>query len=147
MTASAPNRGRRHTIRTVTRARELAAAGWNPADIRRLLIQDGYVDDVGKETVGRWVGEISHEAWRERVDVRLMRRAAERGRKPMGVMSARPEFKLARARTLRDQGLSFAAVAKVMSFDFREDVNALQLQYALEVSGRWPSRTSSEAAA
>jgi hypothetical protein len=146
MSSTVPARGRRHSIRTVTRAREFAAAGWNPADVRRLLIRDGYVDDVGVETVQRWVGEHAEKAWRQRVEQRMAQRATERGEKPMGVRASRPEYRMARARVLKGLGMSPAAIAKVMTFDFEQPVTEDQVRYALNVTGIWPSRLPEKAA-
>jgi hypothetical protein len=132
------NRGRRHSIRTITQARRLAKAGWNPTEIRKLLIRDRYVDAVTLGTVTRWVDPEAQAAWEAGIVERNTRRARIRGTLPMGVRNATGEYKLSRARTLRELGMSESSIAKVMSFDFCETIEPHQVRYALRAGGTWP---------
>jgi transposase len=133
-----PQRGRRHSIVTVNEARRYAEAGWSVAWIARRL-------GVAKGTVARWVDEDRHARWMEDSDRWHAVRAAKSGAMGMG-RKQRPEFKFARMEALKAEGLSCAAIAKVMNFDFGDGLSRHQVEYAL-VMGRYPSSPSREVAA
>jgi hypothetical protein len=108
-----------------------------PAEIRRLLIRDGLVDDVKRQTVARWVSPAREKQWRVEVEHALAARASRSGTSPLGQAKARPEYKLARAGRLKQLGLSSSDVAVVMAFDFRQPVTRHQVDWALK-RARWP---------
>lgn len=141
MTASTavPTRGRRHPMSVVTEARRLHAAGWNDVQIVNLLAREGVT--VTKATVGRWVKPKREQTWRAECERFGAVRAAERGGKPLGRRDARPEYKLARMQALRELGVSFNSIAKVMGFDFGDELTEDQVRHALDL-GRYPKRTS-----
>jgi len=131
---------------TVREARELAAAGWKPMEIVRILARRG-VDPLPSAGAVKWWlrGTLDIEAQMEAQRRHKARRSAERsGGRMLGGRPRTPEFKLARARALRAEGLSLRAVATVMSFDF-EPVSERQVRHALE-AGRWPDATGENAA-
>lgn len=136
ITGSVPARGKRHPMTVVTRARQLAEAGWKPAEIRRLLERDGTT--VSLATVSRWVNPDAHRRWSEQAQRWNARRAASRGAAGGAARrNARPEFKLARLQLLRESGLSCRATAIVLGLDFGDTFSEEQIRRA-ERLGRYP---------
>lgn len=139
-TGQVPARGRRHPMTVVTEARRLHnEGGWNPTEIVDLLARQGIT--VGRDAVMRWTDPRVAEAARLRSEERnRMHSASKSGR--IGHPSSSPAFKLARMRALReDAGLGYNAIAKVMRFDFGDDLSRGQVEYALE-TGRYPRERS-----
>lgn len=104
----------RHTSKVRARVVELHEAGWPPKRIVELLQGEGVDPCPNTATVWRWTKPEKYEA----------QVAARRGRGPYtfawpGYCSQ--EWKLQRMRALRETGISYAAVAAVMSLDFPAD--------------------------
>lgn len=138
LTTAAP-KGRRYSARTVIRACELREAGWSCAKIADFLSQELGVRPA-PNTVLLWTDpkQAARQSVRVRIGHQRARRKRLTGRMP-AVSNLSPEFKAIRARALRESGLSFNAIAKVMTFDFpQEPVDAQQIRYALR-TGLWPN--------
>lgn len=130
-TGQVPQRGIRHTITKKQQAIRYSEAGWNDAWIGRQL-------GVSRTTVGRWVNPTRELRFRAESERTHAQRATERGQRPIGHYLARPEFKFARIQTLRALPMSYAAIAKVMAFDFGDAwLNEDNVRRALE-KGRYP---------
>lgn len=129
---SYPQRGNRYSMTLVTRARELREAGWLYVEICRVL-KDEFGATVSPGAVRLWADPAAAE--RSRVNHRtfVRKRAAASTGRFTTLRAATPEFKLARAAGLRDQGLSYAAVTKVMNFDFAEGLTEHQWRHAIEL--------------
>lgn len=137
-TGQVPQRGVRHPITVVMRARALHEAEWQPAAIARILATETGTP-VSRATVGRWVKPVLAERHRVLREQGNRARAAGRsGRLADHIHGATPEFKLARVRALRARRVTIASIARVMSFDF-EPVSEAQIRRALE-TGRYPTR-------
>lgn len=109
----------------------MLAGGWSVYGIRDYFDRRGL--NRSWHTVKRWAkpefAEQDREACRQR-----MREACARqsGGRIAGQGRNTPQFKLERASALRAAGLSFAAVATVMDFDYRDGISPEQWRYALE---------------
>lgn len=107
----------RHKISTKLRVIELYEAGWLPAEIQELLRQEGIEPAPSRNTIWAWTHPRKAEKQARRDLAKTRRWRTERASFSWpGVRG--PEWKLERMRRLRDTGLSYAAIAKVMSFDF-----------------------------
>jgi transposase len=137
-TGQVPTRGRRHPMTVITAARRLAEADWRPFEIVEIL-QREYGVTVERNTVARWIDPAKQQAADQRARQRRRREAAEKdGRIARHITRcATGEFKFARMRALRDRGLSPAAIATVIEFDFGDPINRWQVEYAFR-SGRYP---------
>lgn len=134
-TGQVPQRGVRHTIATKNQALRYKEAGWTDEWIAEQL-------GVGKTTVGNWVKPHRARKNQEAVERSHARRATTRGARPLGHFLARPEFKLARMRALRDEaGVTYTGIAKVMWFDFGDPLTQSQVRHAI-ASGRYPKAVS-----
>lgn len=124
-------RGRRHSMRTVRLARQMYGNGdaWTPKQIQRYLAGEGI--DVALYTVRTWVVPGEAEIARRRNLESYYRR--QRG----GRASKTPM--LTRMLELRDAGLSFSAIAKVMRLDHGLDMSTEMARYYVN-ERREPSR-------
>lgn len=121
-TTAHPARQRRHTVQTVTRARELHEAGWSVGRVVRLLKRELDIE-VSEITVRRWVDPDFADQMRRwgRQHTRRQRHHTATFRFP-GVRTS--AWKHARMRALRDDaGLSAAAISRLMTFDFGEPIS------------------------
>lgn len=139
MSGLVPQRGVRHPITAVVEARRLSAGGWSNAEIGRRL-------GVSQDTVGRWVDPERAERKRRQQQAGNRRQSARRGANPLGSREAAPEFKFGRVVALRDLGLSWEAIAKLMRHDFGDDISGRQLEYAA-TTGQYPRRRPRRAGA
>ncbi len=135
---TAAPKGRRYTVPTMVRAKQLREAGWSLDRIADLLeCELGVRPHV--DTIAIWTipsRARSYEQSVKRAD-RRRRNANATGRMPNAARFS-ADFQLIRAKGLRAAGLSVEAVAKAMSFDFPESpVSKDQVRHALE-DGRWP---------
>lgn len=136
MSAISPAHSRRHPMTVVTRARELVASGWSYEATARMLAAEGAT--VSACSVRRWTNRRARDAMEQREQLRQARKAEAAGANPMGPYHARPEFKLGRMRTLRDEvGLKDAQIARVMRHDFGDELTRATVARALE-TGRYP---------
>jgi hypothetical protein len=134
--------GRRHSVGLMIEARHLAEdGGWSAPEIAQLFAKRGVT--VSERQVYRWIDPKLAERDREASKAYWRSKIPERGTK-LGQPHHTPEFKLARARELqRDRKLSCAAIAGVMSHDYPDQpVSEEQVWRALNVTGRWPSRSA-----
>lgn len=133
-------RQRRYDSGAVARTVELRAAGWDLGEIQdRLELERGV--RPSRETLAIWTNPTraaSKAASVKRVNRRRWN-ARITGRMP-STANLTSDFRLIRARALREAGLSANAVARVMTFDFPgSPVTEQQVRYACDV-GRWPER-------
>jgi len=109
--------GMGHSTAVVARARELAAAGWNAADIaRRIPIEFPGVTPAAT-TVRRWIDDDYAERQRLREQTG-------------GVQTRRWGWRrrLARIRQLRDADVAFDAIVKLARLDFGLDLSTQQVE-------------------
>jgi len=137
-TASHPS-SRRYSIAEVTRIRELRDAGWTLKEIQRLHERETGVR-ISTHTINRWTNpsEAAKHNARSRKWKRIKLNESITGRMPGANTRLSGDFKLIRAGALRDLGVPLPSIARMMNFDFREDITARQLERALE-TGEWPS--------
>lgn len=124
----------RHSVVVMRRARELREAGWAIPRIRDILEKEHAVRP-SKDTITRWldpaVAERRAQAAREK--------RAESATFGWSGWHPSPSWKLGRMRALRDAGVSYAAVAKVMSVDFGDELTEEEVRAALKL-GRPPRK-------
>ena len=122
---SMPQRGRRHTVAAVTRARQLASAEcWSLREIAEILTSEGYTESPPHAaTIRIWT----------KPDV--ARRNAEQ--KQAFNQKASEQARLERMQRYRNAGVSYAAIARVLNVDFGAGLTEDQVRYAL-VTGRYP---------
>jgi hypothetical protein len=122
----------RYPAKMAARACELRIAGWTIPQIERLLV-DEFGSCPSETTIRKWTDPGFHErvtaAQRERR--RRRESATHSGRFPSNFTTFTDEFKWARVRSLRGLGVSYEAIARVMSFDFREAWDANHIRYRL----------------
>jgi hypothetical protein len=119
---------RQHSSRTVQQARNLASGGWNPRQIARLLTAEG--TPVSDTTVQTW---IDPDYLKRRRANEARAKAAKRAAAgvSMGRRIVNPGTRFQRMRDLRDAGLRYEDVAKVMRLDFGVELDVDQVRYAL----------------
>ncbi len=138
MSSACAQRGRRFSAALVAEANRLHDGGWSAYAIAALFRRRG--THVDERTVKAWVDPDTAARRREQTRQRMRRINAERTGGRLGAGPPRsPDFRFARIVSLRALGLSRAAVAKVMTFDFPDTpVTEAEVRYALEV-GRPPA--------
>lgn len=113
-------------------ARDLHAGGWKPTAIRRLLGEAGH-EQPSVYTIHQW----TNPTYKERQLAQHRRRDAERTAAQSDFRwpnSRSTTWRLRRMETLRGLGLSYVAVAKVMSHDFPDaPVTCHEVERALEL--------------
>lgn len=126
----------RHSAATMLEAQRLAAAGWTSQGIVRVFARNGIT--VTERTVKRWVDpDFAAKRRRSQVLREREKNAAARGGRLAGPPRS-PEFRQARIESLAKLGVSMAAIAKVMSFDFpNEPITVRVVEHALQ-TGRPP---------
>lgn len=109
--------GMGHSTAVVSRARELADAGWNAADIARRIPNEFPAVTPAATTVRRWIDADYAERQRMREQTG-------------GVQTRRWGWRrrLARIRQLREADVAFDAIAKLIRLDFGLDLSKLQLE-------------------
>jgi hypothetical protein len=109
--------GMGHPIAVVNRARKLADAGWNAAQIARRIPTEFPGIEPAQTTVRRWVDPeyAERQKTRHRVGGSKARKWGWRRR-------------LDRARDLRSAGLTYSAIAAVMRLDFGLDLSEQQVE-------------------
>lgn len=109
-----------HNTEAVKEAKHLFRNGWKPYSIAKLFKRRG--NAVSETTVTAWVDPETAERRRAEGRQRARAKSAAKTRGRLGAGPPRsPEFKIARMRSLRDLGVSYAAIATVMNFDFPDD--------------------------
>lgn len=103
-----------HRAATKVRAQQLRKAGWQLTEICRILEFEGYTPVPHFSTVSRWFVERDGES--SSVDRR--RAARVKHGKFTWPGNAGPEWRHERMRRLRHAGLSYHAIAIVMTHDF-----------------------------
>jgi hypothetical protein len=109
---------RGYPMPVITRARELGAAGWRAAKIRQLLATEFPDHSPTLTTVSRWIDEDYAERQREccrQGDATMAHRWGWRRR-------------VQRIRELREVGLKFPDVARVLRLDFGLDLSVTQVE-------------------
>lgn len=114
--------GNRYPAVYMIRAREMFRAGWTHADIARHLGRE-FGREPSKHIVGMWVNP---SLYRRKLNAQTARR---RRQAPV------PRWALVRMRrmaALRDEGLTYSAVALVMRLDFGVELSPETVRYSLE---------------
>lgn len=121
----------RHTSETVAAARRLHSGGWSIYGIAKLMRRQG--TSVDETTIAEWVDPQLAERRRLLQARRYRINSARKTQGRLGAGPSRsPEFRLERMRNLRELGVSFNAIAKVMTFDFPgEPITEDQARHAL----------------
>lgn len=121
----------RHSSDHVAEAQRLFAGGWSRYQIAKLFRRRGV--SVDENTISAWVDPERADRDRRRQAERARILAARRSGGRLGAGPRRgPEFRQARMTSLRGLGMSYDAIAKVMSFDFPgEPVREWQVKDAL----------------
>lgn len=114
-------------------AERMFAAGWDHGTIRRELEQAGIVRS--RQTIRRWADPTAAQRKRDYDRIKA-RQSRHRGGR-LGRAHETPEFKQSRLEGLRVAGLSLAAVAKALNFDYGDNLTRQDVRYALE-TGRYP---------
>ena len=139
-TLAVPSRANRHSMPLVREARQLGRAGWTPHQIAGIFRKRGVDPCPPPNTIRYWLrGGLDMEKQRELDRRHKARVRAERSGGRIVSRAATPEFKVARIRGLRELGVSYAAIAKVMTFDFGERITEKQVRDAA-VTGTYPRR-------
>ena len=111
----------RFTSRDYHEVRVLHDAGWGPREIQRILRDRGMDPVPSHMTIWRWVNPEGHQRHREQTNAINRARRAGSARFVFPLPRG-PEWKEQKMRLLRAQeGLSFNAIAKIMTFDFPDD--------------------------
>jgi hypothetical protein len=111
-------RRRGYPMPIITRAREHGAAGWKAAEVRRLIGEEFPDHTPTLTTVSRWIDSDYAERQRE---------CCRHGR---ATMAHRWGWRrrVRRIRELRDAGLRFPEVVKVLRLDFGLDLTLVQVE-------------------
>jgi hypothetical protein len=109
--------GMGHSIAVVNRAKELAEAGWTVAEITRRLPDEFMGIEPAETTVRRWVD----------ADYAERQRQSDR---TGGVQTRRWGWhrRLARIRELREAGIGFDAITKLLHLDFDLPLDCQQVE-------------------
>lgn len=126
---------RKATSADITRARELAAAGWGPTRIAELLTRDGL--QVSRFAVARWINPDM--AARHYQQSRRWKRHARADQVKPRLAGLSVDARMARMRLYRDAGLSHAAIATFFSLEHGEPLTDHEVREALR-TGRPPRR-------
>lgn len=120
----------RHKMSTKLKVVELYEAGWKPAEIERILHDEG-MPVPSRNTMWIWTHPkaAAEQARRDVAVARRWRVGAATFAWP-GVRT--PEWKVGRMRALRQTGMSFSAITKVMNVDFpNEPLTEDEVRYAI----------------
>lgn len=117
------------------RARELHAAGFPKKRIAKIVADEfGLPAPPTANTITAWVDPELAERWKDANRIRKRHRLRSATLSVVQGAARSDDWKLERMRALREGGLSYRAVAAVMSLDFPDDpVTEDQVRYALAV--------------
>lgn len=126
-----------YPAKMVTRARELRGAHWTCEEVANLLEREFGHRPV-QSTISRWSDPRQQRTDAASNQRRSARQRAEESGGRFRALPQTPEFKLARMRGLRDEaGLKLRQIARVMAFDFGDEMTASTVARVLE-ENRYP---------